>query len=158
MSTTKIETRKEKIALAVCACVLVCLFYSLPVGRAQAPPGNVDPRPVVESYYKIAAGKTEEWLELYRTHHLPVLQELRREGRLLDITLYRPVLHQGGPPWDFKVILRYRDYATFGDRAHDEEVERRLFTAWHPHREAEQRRWEITEKHWDDLMAVLPSE
>lgn len=132
-----------------------CLAAGL---TAQAPPVATEPGPVVESFYKLAPGKSEEWLEIYRTHHLPVLRELQREGRIVSITIYRPVLHQGGPPWDYKVILVWRDFAAFGDRAHEEGVERRLFTAWLPHREAERRRWEITEKHWDDLMAVLPSE
>ena len=82
---------------------------SLAVGlTAQAPPAS-EPGPVVESYYKLAPGKADEWLEIYRTHHLPVLRELQREGRILSITLYRPVLHQGGPPWDYKVILIWRD-------------------------------------------------
>ena len=45
-----------------------------------------------------------------------------------------------------------------GDRPHEEAVERKIFSAWLPHREAERRRWEITEQHWDDLMAVLPVE
>lgn len=125
---------------------------------AQAPPTASEPGPVVESFYKLAPGKSEEWLEIYRTHHLPVLRELQREGRIVSITIYRPVLHQGGPPWDYKVILVWRDFDAFGDRAHEEAVERRLFSAWLPHREAERRRWEITEKHWDDLMAVLPSD
>ena len=122
---------------------------------AQAPPAS-EPGPVVESYYKLAPGKADEWLEIYRTHHLPVLRELQRDGRIQSITLYRPVLHQGGPPWDYKVILIWRDFAAFGDRAHEEAVEHRLFSAWLPHREAERRRWEITAAHWDDLMAVLP--
>lgn len=125
---------------------------------AQAPPVAAEPGPVVESYYKIAPGKTEEWLEIYRTHHLPVLRELQRQGRIVSITIYRPVLHQGGPPWDYKVILVWRDFAAFGDRPHEEGVERKIFSAWLPHREAERRRWEITDAHWDDLMAVLPSE
>ncbi|MGH9863762.1 MAG: hypothetical protein ACRD35_10100 [Candidatus Acidiferrales bacterium] len=145
------KTRLVSLALAVAA--LGVLAWSV---MAQAPPATADMRPVVESYYKIAPGKTDEWLEIYRTHHLPVLQELRREGRLADIIIYRPFLHQGGPPWDFKVILRWRDFTAMGDRAHEEEVEHRLFTAWLPHRDAESHRWELTEKHWDDIMVVVP--
>ena len=145
------KTRWVSLSLAVAA--LGVLAWS---GMAQAPPATADMRPVVESYYKIAPGKTDEWLEMYRTHHLPVLQELRREGRLVDIIIYRPFLHQGAPPWDFKVILRWRDFAAMGDRTHEEEIEHRLFTAWGPHRDAENHRWELTEKHWDDIMVVVP--
>jgi hypothetical protein len=124
----------------------------------QAPPGPVEDeelRPVVESFYKIARGKTDEWLELYRMEHLPILQEREREGHILEIRILRPFLHQGGPPWDFKVILTYRDFAALGDRAHADAIEKRLYLEWKEHREAEERRWEITEKHWDDIMVEV---
>jgi len=45
---------------------------------AQAPPATDGIPPVVESYYKIAPGKTDEWLELYRKEHLPILKEQKR--------------------------------------------------------------------------------
>ena len=70
--------------------------------EAQAPPATADSHPVVESYYKIASGKADEWLELYRTQHLPVLKQRQREGHILQIVIYRPFLHQGEPAWDFK--------------------------------------------------------
>ena len=58
--------------------------------EAQAPPASADSPPVVESYYKMAPGKADEWLELYRTQHLPVLKQRQREGRILQIVIYRP--------------------------------------------------------------------
>ena len=124
--------------------------------KAQAPPASADSHPVVESYYKISAGKTEAWLDLYRTQHLPVLKQRQRDGQILDIIIYRPVLHQGEPAWDFKVILKYRDFAALGDRAGFEAVERRLYPDWEAHQRAERQRWEITERHWDDLMVAQP--
>ena len=125
---------------------------------AQAPPASSDARVMVEGHYKIAPGKADEWLELYRTQHLPVLKERKREGQILDIIIYRPFLHQGAPAWDFKVILTYRDFAALGDRTGFEAAERKLFPDWEAHQKAERRRWEITEKHWDDLMVVVPTE
>lgn len=138
---------------------VVVLEGSLP---AQAPPVDPEPSrgasagspPVVESYYKIAPGKTDEWLELYRKEHLPILKERRRAGDILEIVLYRPFLHQGGPPWDFKVILGYRDFEALGDRAGQAAIERRLYPDWEAHQKAERRRWEITAAHWDDIMVV----
>lgn len=139
----------------VALAALVVLAWSL---AAQAPPATDNLAPVVESYYKIAPGKTAEWLEIYRTQHLPILQERQRDGHILDIVIYRPFLHQGGPPWDFKVILRYRDFAALGDRARFDAIERRLYPDAEAHRQAERRRWEITEKHWDDIMVAVPGE
>ncbi len=126
--------------------------------EAQAPPASSDPRVMVEGYYKLAPGKVDEWFELYRTQHLPVLKERQRQGNILRIEIYRPFLHQGAPAWDFKVILTYRDFATLGDRAGFEAIERKLYPDWEAHQKAERHRWEITEKHWDDLMVGVPTE
>ena len=157
MRKTKLESRSfgrnSKLALALFY-FLFSLFVCQPA-RAQAPPAA---GPVEASYYKLAPGKADEWLARYRAQHLPILKELQREGRLVSITMYRPVLHQGAPEWDFKVVLVWRDFAAFGDRAHEEAVERRLFSDWEAHKKDEQRRWEITARHWDDLMAALPAE
>lgn len=126
--------------------------------EAQAPPASADSHPVVESYYKMAPGKADEWLELYRTQHLPVLKQRQREGGILQIVIYRPFLHQGEPAWDFKVILTYLDFAALGDRTHFDAIERRLYPDWDAHQRAERHRWEITVKHWDDLMVAMPAD
>ena len=136
---------------------LVVPVVSVSTAVAAAPPAEETLQPLVESHYKIAPGKTDEWLERYNTQHLPILKEMQREGRILSITILRPFLHQGGPEWDFKVILRFRDFETMGDRAHEEAVERRLFPGWDKHKQDEQRRWEITLRHWDDIMTEVPT-
>lgn len=104
------------------------------------------------------ARQADEWLELYRTQHLPVLKQRQREGHIYQIIVYRPFLHQGQPVWDFKVILTYRDFATLGDRGHFDAIERRLYPDWDAHQRAERHRWEITVKHWDDLMLAVPAD
>lgn len=165
---TRAETKKGKqnnglwggARLAVVCSFLISIFYCLPAGAQTPEPAlsAAEAQPVVESYYKIAPGKTDEWLELYRTHHLPILREMQREGRILSITIYKPFLHQGGPPWDFKVILRFRDFTAFGDRAHEEAIARRLYADWEDHQRSEQRRWTVTDHHWDDIMSEVPAE
>jgi hypothetical protein len=137
---------------------LVAPAVSVSTALAEAPPAQEVLQPLVESHYKIAPGKADEWLERYSNQHLPVLKEMRHEGRILSITILRPFLHQGGPEWDFKVILRFRDFEAMGDRYHEEAIERRLFPDWDQHRQDEQRRWEITLRHWDDIMIEVPAQ
>ncbi|MFQ5816800.1 MAG: hypothetical protein ACE5H2_02440 [Terriglobia bacterium] len=112
-------------------------------------------QPVVESYYKLAPGKTEEWFALYTKEHLPILRARQQAGDIERIIIYRPFLHQGGPPWDYKVILVYRDFAALGNRAQSDAFERQLYSDWERHRRAERRRWEITAKHWDNIMVEV---
>jgi len=137
------------------ATAVIALAWGL---EAQAPSASADSHPVVESYYKIFPGKTEEWLELYRTQHLPILRQRQRDGVITGIVIYRPFLHQGAPAWDFKVLLTYRDFTAMGDRTGFDATERRLYPDWEAHQRAERHRWEVTEKHWDDIMVAQPVE
>ena len=54
-----------------------------------------------------------------------------------------------------KVILTFRDFTVLGDRAHSDAIEKRLYPEWEVHRAKERRRWEITGKHWDDIMVEV---
>ncbi len=135
--------------------VLGLMAIVLLVGQLEAQvPAATAAGPVVDSYYKLAPGKADEWLELYRTQHLPILKERQKKGEIVDIRIYRPVLHQGAPPWDYKVTLVWQNFAAFGDSAGQQAIERRLYTDWEKHQQAERRRWEITAHHWDDLMVL----
>jgi hypothetical protein len=110
-------------------------------------------QPIVESYYRLAPGKADEWLALFKKWHLPILLEQRKQGRILSITIYQPQLHMGGPQtWDYKVTLRYASFAMMGDSAYTEEVTKRLYPNREELRQGEQRRWEITAQHWDDFL------
>jgi len=140
---------------AVRASVALLLLVTLS-GTSRTPPPA--PGPVVDSYYKLVPGKTDEWLELYRAQHLPILQEQQKKGEIVSIVIYRPVLHQGEPAWDYKVRLVWRDFAAFGDNAGQQAVERSFYPDWEKHQQAERRRWEITARHWDDLMVEVPAE
>jgi hypothetical protein len=132
-----------RILLIAC---LLCLSAAL---SAQTPV-----QPVVESYYKLAPGKTDEWLALFKKWHLPILQERRKEGKIVSITIYQPRLHQGLPAWDYKVVLKYADYAAMG--LPDAAIISKLYPNEEELRRNERRRWEITEKHWDDLATETP--
>ena len=141
---------KPRVSFFVFAVAAVVLIGRQGIAQAPAPAG-----PVVDSYYKLAPGKGDEWLELYRTQHLPILKERQKKGEIVDIVIYRPTLHQGAPPWDYKVTLVWQNFAAFGDSAAQEAIERRLFPEWEKHQQAERRRWEITAHHWDDLMVEV---
>jgi hypothetical protein len=149
------KSRVAFLILAFSAFVLLSWHPSAQALHPERERGTPSAGPVVDSYYKLEPGKTDEWLELYRTQHLPILKERQKQGEIVDIVIYRPVLHQGAPAWDYKVTLVWRDFAAFGDNAGQLALERRLFPDWERHRQAERRRWEITAHHWDDLMVEV---
>ena len=84
---------KQQILVLGVTLVAITLVV-VPGTTGQAPPEGEQLRPVAESFYKIAPGKTDEWLELYRTQHLPILEERKREEHILEPG--NPAVPEGG--------------------------------------------------------------
>lgn len=111
----------------------------------------------IEYYYKLAPGTTKEWLALYKKNHNPILQQHVKSGLLLSERLFERRYHALSPAWDYKVVMVWRDDAAL-EEAHQKEKEiiRSLYPNQNDHDRQEQRRWEITEQHWDDLLSEIP--
>ena len=107
-------------------------------------------RPVTVAYfYRVRWGFHDEFVELFRRNHYPILAEQRRTGRFLDVRAYRPRFHgDGGAGWTLMVTITYRDWAAIEDHS-EAEIVARLFPDRERHRAEEQRRFELLEAHWD---------
>ncbi len=121
-------------------------------GAEQAAGGPV----TIEYYYKIAPGGMmpggpSEWLSLYLKNHHPILRQLKREGLIVSERLYERRFHAESPAWDYKVVMVWRDWAAIQEAtAREPEIIRSLHPDKAGHDREEKRRWELTEKHWDD--------
>jgi hypothetical protein len=103
----------------------------------------------VEYFYRVRWGFHEEWLELFRRNHWPLLRESKHAGNILDVRLLTPRFHgDGRADWDVMVRITYRDWAAMAGHT-PEEVARRLFPDEETYRREEQRRFELLEAHWD---------
>jgi F0F1-type ATP synthase gamma subunit len=66
---------------------------------------------------------------------------------VLDYRLYHPQLHTDeAARWDYRVEITYKD---FESSLHEEEVTQQLFPDAATRKREENRRWELTEAHWD---------
>ena len=114
----------------------------------------------VASFYRVRWGHHDEWLELFRRNHWPVLREQVRSGRFDDVRMYTPRFHgDGRADWDVLVTITYRDWAAL--EAHsDAAITRRLYPDRERFRAEEQRRFELLDAHWDVPLSaeVLPVE
>ena len=116
----------------------------------------------VESYYRIKWGSAEEFLELYKRNHEPILKELQAQGFITQMRKSTPFTHMaGGPRWDLRVTITYRDAAAATvvggafDQASDK-VKARLYPDASKLRQEEARRFSLLEDHWDVL--VMPAD
>jgi hypothetical protein len=107
-------------------------------------------------FYRIRWGHVDEWLELFRRNHWPVLREQLRAGRFTDVRLYVPRFHgDGRADWHVMVTISYRDWDAMA--AHSEQaIKERLYPDQETFRREEQRRFELLEAHWDVPLDELP--
>jgi hypothetical protein len=115
---------------------------------------SAQPRDVLEvSYYKIKGGLKAEWLALYKKNHWPILQDHQKVGLIETLEIYEIAFHQTDPAWDYKVVMRMKNWAAFDEMAkRDEEVRKQLYPNKEQFDKEENRRWEITERHWDEVI------
>ena len=133
----------------VLACGLVALgLSSLTSAAALAQP----PKPGVKGYevewvYRVRYGSIDEWWDLFRKYQIPILDRAKTLGYVLDYRIYHPQFHTDeAARWDYRVEITYRDVEA---ASHEEEIARELFSDTATRKREENRRWELTENHWD---------
>lgn len=131
---------------------LVALSFT--VSFLLSAPASAQTRDVIEvSYYKIKGGHKAEWLALYKKNHLPILQDHQKAGLIQSIDIYEIAFHQTEPAWDYQVVMRMKNWAAFDEMGkRDDEVKKRLYPNQERFDEEENRRWELTERHWDEAI------
>lgn len=110
---------------------------------------------IIESYYRIKWGHFQEFVKLYNTYHLSVLQEMVKRGHMTSITAEIPRSHgQGEYRWDLRVTQVFPDSKTLDeDGANADTIADELFKKNKEDEEAfragERRRWELVDSHYD---------
>jgi len=127
-----------------------------PLSAEQASPVTI------EYYYKLAPGAWMpggggEWLALYKKNHNPILKQLMKEGLILSERAYERRFHAESPAWDIKIVMVWRDWSAQEQAGGREpEIIRALYPDKTAHDREEKRRWELTERHWDDVLKEVP--
>ncbi|HMB02632.1 MAG TPA: hypothetical protein VKP69_02695 [Isosphaeraceae bacterium] len=105
---------------------------------------------VVEYYYKARWGHADEFIDLFRKNHWPVLKKQIEGGRFLRVTAARPRYHttEDGR-WDYRITIVFRDVRAAHEHTDEETLKRQLFPDQETFRRQEQRRFEILLAHWD---------
>ena len=103
--------------------------------------------------YKIKGGSKAEWLALYKKNHLPILLDHKKNGLIEDIQIFETSGHQLNPAWDYRVLIFLKNWSVRdGMEKRGDEVTKQLYPNQEQFKKEENRRWEITEVHWDEVM------
>ena len=107
-------------------------------------------------FYRTKWGAHDEFMELFRRNHWPILREQLAAGRYTNVELSTPRFHgDGRADWDILVSITYRDWSAIQEHS-DAEIARRLYPDQATFRAEEVRRFELLEAHWDVVLEEQP--
>jgi len=115
-------------------------------------PGIAQDRPyAVEYYYQVQWGHFDEFLELYKRNHYPILVKLKEKGDILDMSAAYPVYHAGEDTrWDFRFTIVWKDVnAALGEDRGEAEIVEALYPDGETFVKEERRRFQLLLQHLD---------
>jgi hypothetical protein len=146
----KIGIQRLQKAIIVLAFALFGCFAVQRAMVAQAAPGTaavVEKPYLVEWVYRVKYGYKDEWWAIFQKYQIAILDKEKELGYLKDYTIVAPGLHTSEESrWDYRVEITYKNQEAAG---HGAEVGKQLFPDRQAVKKEENRRWELTENHWD---------
>jgi len=101
-------------------------------------------------FYKVKWGHQDEFVELFKKNHLPVLKAQQETGRMTAVRTFVPTYHgDGRADWTFAVAITFRDSAAMTGPSGEDAIVKRLYPDQATFKKEEQRRFEILDAHWD---------
>lgn len=132
-----------------------CLIgiVSLLTATVNAQVSKKDESFTVENYYKVKWGYADEFIDLWKTNHYPLLKKAIQKGDIISVTAQKPKLHSGEDTrWDFKVIIVFKNAALAFDPDLTTPYKKELYPDQDKLKKDEQHRFELLIAHWDVMI------
>ncbi len=109
----------------------------------------------IQYLYRTRWGAHDEFIELFKRNHWPILREQLAAGRYTAVRMTTARFHAQGPQsWDIMVSITYRDWAAV--EAHSEgAIAERLYPDQDLFKAEERHRFELLEDHWDVVLSEV---
>jgi len=136
----------KPIKILLLSAVITTSFF------AYAQKANEEPF-IIENYYKAKWGYAEEFIDLYKRNHYPLLKKALEKGDLISIKLEKPRQHATEESrWDYRVTLVFKNIQAAFDPNLTEPYKKSLYPDLEKLKKDEQHRFEILQAHWDVLV------
>jgi hypothetical protein len=110
----------------------------------------------IENYYKIKWGFADEFIELWKTNHYPLLKKAIEKGDIISVEAEKPKLHSGEDTrWDFKVIIIFKNEKAAFDPDLTTPYKKQLYPDLARLAKDEQHRFELLLAHWDIMIEKI---
>ncbi len=109
---------------------------------------------IMENYYKIKWGYAEEFINLWKKNHYPLLKKIKENGDIISVRAEKPLLHSGEDTrWDFKVTIVWKN-AELGVGKEDPTLryKKQLYPDTAKLDKDEQYRFSLLIAHWDVII------
>ena len=139
-------------AVGLAAWVLLAAGGAGEVAAMQAPAAQSPAlaERTVWYFYKVRWGHQEEFVELFKKNHLPVLKAQQQAGRMSAVRTFTPTYHgDGRADWTFAVVVTFPSAAAMNSQSNEDAIVKRLYPDQATFKKEEQRRFEILDAHWD---------
>jgi hypothetical protein len=107
----------------------------------------------IENYYKVRWGYADEFIDLWKKNHYPLLQKAQEKGDIINVTAEKPRYHSGEDTrWDFKVTIAFKNIALAFDENLTTPYKKQLYPDADKLIKDEQHRFELLIAHWDVMV------
>jgi hypothetical protein len=104
----------------------------------------------IENYYKVKWGYADEFIDLWKKNHYPLLKKAQEKGDIISVSAEKPRYHSGEDTrWDFKVTIVFRNIALAFDENLTTPYKKQLYPDTDKLTKDEQHRFELLIAHWD---------
>src|SRR4029079_5199783 len=129
--------------------ILTVLVASLSVNAQNKTDGPF----TIENYYKVKWGYADEFIDLWKTNHYPLLKKAQEKGDIVSVKAEKPMLHSGEDTrWDFKVTITFKNAVLAFDPNLTTPYKSQLYTDLAKLTKDEQHRFELLIAHWDVMV------
>ena len=135
--------------LSVKVRMLLLLTTISPISFSINAQTNKDEPFTIENYYKVKWGYADEFIDLWKTNHYPLLKKAREKGDIISVTAEKPKLHSGEDTrWDFKVTITFKNAILAFDPNLTTPYKQQLYPDLAKLEKDEQHRFELLIAHW----------
>jgi hypothetical protein len=143
---SNMNSRVARRAQSILPAAMAMLLGIACVSPARGQSTNDKPY-MVEWVYKVKWGYADEFWQLFKKYQIATLNREKELGYVTSYTVYRPGLHAWEDSrWEYRIVITYKNISSSG---HGSEVEKQLFPDQATMKREENRRWELTEGHYD---------
>lgn len=136
-------------------CFLIALFLLIASTQVQGQAKKDEPF-TIENYYKVKWGYADEFIDLWKRNHYPLLKKAQEKGDIIRVTAEKPKLHSGEDTrWDFKVTIVFKNAELAFDPNLTAPYKKQLYPDEDKLTKDEQHRFELLLAHWDVMIDTV---